>query len=115
MKHRPRVWLVLSPEYTTYSGNEYEPPENGRDVMWVYCRGGKKRAMVLMLRAWRRTKYESASRYRNTRRPLHREYGGAPWEESGVSPFTGMRAERPKLGEAIDFACATCKAKGYIA
>ena len=52
---RPVCWDVMSPEYETYSmsWDPPEPPEYGRDFLYVWARSAH-RAKVLAIRAWRR-------------------------------------------------------------
>lgn len=50
---RPVFWVVLSPEYDTTRGSYEEPPEYGRNCMYVRALSAHK-AKVLAIRAWRR-------------------------------------------------------------
>jgi hypothetical protein len=82
VRNAPRWYGVSSPEYQTYSGDDLDPPEYGRDWMPVFATS-KRRARVLALRAWRR------------RTPVnsHRRRCFVSEVESDASPFAGMIAE----------------------
>lgn len=57
---RPVWWVVLSPEYADYSPDWYDPPEYGRDVLYVFSLTAQ-RAKVLATRAWRRNWWRGCS------------------------------------------------------
>ena len=103
---RALVWEVWSPEYVTYGQTEVDPEERGRDVLTVFCRGGKSRAKALAVRGWRRL--------RGTRRYGAHRYD--PDEDGHWShPFKGLEALRPRLYPALgNDDCPSCKAKGYM-
>lgn len=53
-KHtRPVFWVILSPEYDSNHGSYEDPPEWGRDCMYVRAKSAH-RAKVLAIRAWRK-------------------------------------------------------------
>ena len=50
---RPVLWVVTSPAYETYGEGWYDPPELGRDFLYVFTRSARD-AKRLAIRAWRR-------------------------------------------------------------
>lgn len=103
--NRRVLWECLSPVYTMHDGGWYDPPEEGRDVLYVWART-KSRARTLAVQSWRR---RERFILRRNERPLRRATGfDTPYCWRGDNPFAGVRVERMKLAPGWAEGCKRC-------
>ncbi len=106
MRHLPRWFGVVSPEYNTGGNDYYDPPEPGCD--WIPVRTtSKRRAIILAVRTWRRR--ERLPFGHRARESSHFCTADSPY----VPPFKDLKAQPLgpcPHGREWCFACSECEA-----